>query len=231
MADFLDELQEEIRQEKYAKLWKAYGPFVLLGAFLTLAGTGLYLGWKNYQNHGYEAEGTNYQRALDLLKAGKKAEALELFKHLEMTSSGYGFLAKLRQLALQTDAFVRNPSQDQLQLVKQNVEEIVKTRETDGALKGLLNTHLSLLMVQTGISSPFIQQGLEQQITPHNPWKGLGIEVIFLQAFQQQDSQRAEALLSTLMASRDVPSSLQTRVGLEAIGASLGIPSFREHKK
>ncbi|MGL4371318.1 MAG: tetratricopeptide repeat protein, partial [Alphaproteobacteria bacterium] len=135
MADFLDELQEEIRQEKYVKFWKSYGPFVLLGVFLMLAGTGLYLGWKSYQNHGYQAEGTNYQRALDLLKAGKKAEALELFKHLETTSSGYGFLAKLRQLALQTDAFVDNPTQDRLQLVKQNVEEIVKNRETDGALK------------------------------------------------------------------------------------------------
>lgn len=231
MADFLDELQEEIRQEKYVKLWKAYGPFVLLGVFLALAGTGFYIGWKNYRDHGYQAESVDYHRALDLLKAGKKSEALELFKNLETTSSGYGFLAKLRQIALQTDTFVHNPSQDQLQLVKQHVEEIVKNRETDGALKGLLNTHLSLLMVQTAVSAPFIQQGLERQITPHNPWKGLGLEVIFLQAFQQQDMQRAEAALSTLMASRDVPSSLQTRIGLEAIGAGLGIPSFREYKK
>ncbi|MGL5784341.1 MAG: tetratricopeptide repeat protein [Alphaproteobacteria bacterium] len=230
MADFLDELQEDIRQEKYENLWKAYGHFLLLGVFLILAGTGLYIGWRSYQDRGYQAEATSYQRALDLLKTGKKAEALELFKHLETTSSGYGLLAKLRQISLQTEAFTNNPSQDQLQLVRQHVEEIVKNRGTDGALKGLLSTHLALLVVQTMVSDPLIQQGLEQQITPHNPWKGLGLEIILLQAFQQQNMQRVETVLSTLMASRDVPSSLQTRIGLEAIGAGLGIPSSREHK-
>jgi hypothetical protein len=231
VADFLDELQEEMREEKYAKLWKAYGPFVFLGVFFVLLGTGLYVGWKSYRDHVYQFEGTHYQQALDLLKAGKRTEALALFKQLEATSEGYGFLAQLRQLALQADAFLKAPSEEYLKLVKQEVEAVMKNRKTDGALTGLLTTHLCLLELQTSLSDSSLQQRLERLITPHNPWKGLGLEITLLQALQQQDVQRAETVLSTLMASRDVSSSLQTRVGLEMMGAGLGVPVFRGQKR
>lgn len=233
MADFLDELQEDIRHEHYLTLWKAYGPYIIGLVVLILVATASFLGWQSYQDHLHEQDSEAYHQALSLLKAGDTAQAVERFQHLEETSKGYGFLSRLQRMALQASAFVASPSPESLTRITQDTQAFLD-RYQDGrhsALKGLMDLHVGLLMVQGNLSENGIQRTLEQQITPHNPWKGLNLEILFLQALQQKNTARASTLLSRVVGARDVSSVLQSRVGMMAMGAGLGIPPAYEGKK
>ena len=233
MADFLDELQEDIRHERYLNLWKAYGFYVIGVVVLVLVGTAAFIGWQHYQDRLRQGESQAYHQALAWLKAGETDKALKQFDHLEATSKGYGFLSRLQRLKLQSVAFVASPSKEKLDHIKQDIQHILRNDQDtrNGALKGLLDTHVGFLMVQGGFSDTSLQATLEQQTTPHNPWKGLGLEVLFLQALQRKEEAKASTLLSQIMGARDVPASIQKRIGVVAMGKGLAIPPIDGGKR
>ena len=42
------EIDEELRQENFAKLWKKYGNLIIAGAIVLVVAVGGYQGWRNY---------------------------------------------------------------------------------------------------------------------------------------------------------------------------------------
>ena len=57
MADLVDEIKEDIRQEKYASLWKSLGNYVIGGAIAIIAITAGFVLLKNYNITQYEEHG------------------------------------------------------------------------------------------------------------------------------------------------------------------------------
>ena len=88
------EVDEEVRAERFQKLWKQYGAYVAgaaIGVVLAVAGI---KGWQYWQIQQAEAAGEQYLAAVTLLNAGKKEEADEALANLAKSSStGFGELA------------------------------------------------------------------------------------------------------------------------------------------
>lgn len=69
------EVDEELRHEQMASLWKKYGGVVIAAALAVVLSVAGYQGWKYWQNSVREDEAARYQAALTLLEQGDTQEA------------------------------------------------------------------------------------------------------------------------------------------------------------
>ena len=101
MGDIFREIDEELRQEHYAKLWRSYGKYVIGAAValvLVMAGA---QGWKQYRIASRQADSARYSAATALLVEGRTQDAAALFSQLaEDASEGYQVLSRFHQAAL-----------------------------------------------------------------------------------------------------------------------------------
>jgi len=68
------EVDEEVRQEQFKKLWARYGKFVIGLAVLVIIGVAGMEGWRYFQMKQSEQAGDSFFAATDLAAAGKAAE-------------------------------------------------------------------------------------------------------------------------------------------------------------
>ena len=98
---FIQEVNEELKQERYLETWKKYGQYVVGGALLAV---GSVAGWQWYQDSirgEQEAQSVEFASAAALAAGGKNGEAGKVLdKLVRETEGGYAALARLRQAAL-----------------------------------------------------------------------------------------------------------------------------------
>ena len=98
---FIQEVNEELKQERYLQTWKKYGQYFVGGAILAI---GSVAGWQWYKGNirsVQEAQSIEFASAAALAAGGKNGEAGKVFDKLAReTDGGYAALARLRQAAL-----------------------------------------------------------------------------------------------------------------------------------
>lgn len=98
------EVDEELRHEQMASLWKKYGGVVIAAALAVVLSVAGYQGWKYWQNSVREDEAARYQAALTLLEQGDTQEAMARLETLgNEASTGYGAIAALQGAALKAE--------------------------------------------------------------------------------------------------------------------------------
>jgi len=101
VGDIFREVDEELKQERYEKLWRSYGKYVICGAVLVVAAVA---GWKAWESHRTDqrfAEGQRFAVAAALMQEGKAADAANAFAALAADAgSGYGILARFYQASI-----------------------------------------------------------------------------------------------------------------------------------
>ncbi|MEE9545460.1 MAG: tetratricopeptide repeat protein [Rhodospirillales bacterium] len=95
------EIDEELRRENYAKLWKRYGKYItamILGLVVSVAG---YQFWRNYDTNTRTALGERFATALNLGEGKDKQAAMDAFAGLSADAGGgYAMLARFQEAAL-----------------------------------------------------------------------------------------------------------------------------------
>ncbi len=100
MADVFSEVEEEIRRERYQKLWKKYGKYAIAVAVAVVLGTAGSVGWKEYRIATRESESARFIAAVRLIESGEQAEGTAALAALtEDAGAGYRALAGLRRAA------------------------------------------------------------------------------------------------------------------------------------
>lgn len=100
MADFFHEVEEDVKRERYEKLWKAYGKYFLAGLAAIVIVTAGTVFWRDYQIGQREAESERFTAALELARAGRNADAANAFSDLaQAAGAGYRVLARFRAAA------------------------------------------------------------------------------------------------------------------------------------
>ena len=95
--EFIREVDEAVRQDRWLKLWKQYGAYVVGAALAVVIGTGAGVGWRAWQESQRQDEAERYMAATELLRQDRPAEAAEAFRALAADSdSGYAVLARLQ---------------------------------------------------------------------------------------------------------------------------------------
>jgi hypothetical protein len=100
VANFIEEVDEEVRRDRAEKLWKRWSPVIIGAVVLILAGVAGNELWKGWQAEKTAAAGARFSAALGLAQAGKPAEAATAFADLSKgDAAGYAALARFQQAA------------------------------------------------------------------------------------------------------------------------------------
>lgn len=100
MANFIEEVDEEVRRERLEKLWKRWSPAAAGFVVVLLAGIAGFQFWQSHRAEKAAADGAAFNAALNQAQAGKPAEAAAAFASLAGSASeGYALLARFQQAA------------------------------------------------------------------------------------------------------------------------------------
>lgn len=91
------EVDEEVRQEQFKKLWARYGNFVIALAVLVILGVAGMEGWRYWQLKQSEAAGDTFFSAAQLATDGKVEDSVKQYESISKT--GFADLARLRAAA------------------------------------------------------------------------------------------------------------------------------------
>jgi hypothetical protein len=97
MSDIIREVDEELRRERLANIWKQYGGYIALGAFLVVAAVAGWRGYEYYAARQAEAASERFVAAQKLAADSSKTdEAIAAFKALSADAPAtYRVLSRL----------------------------------------------------------------------------------------------------------------------------------------
>ena len=96
MSDFIREVDEEYRQDRFREFLNRYWILIGLSVVLVLAGVGAWRGYQSLRQTQAEAAGARYFDALTAARSDAPASATALEALGREASGGYGLLARMR---------------------------------------------------------------------------------------------------------------------------------------
>ena len=75
VTDIFQEVEEDVRRERYEQLWKQYGNYVMAAAALLVLGVAGYEAWRNYDLKQRETYSDRYEAAEKLIASNNIAGA------------------------------------------------------------------------------------------------------------------------------------------------------------
>jgi hypothetical protein len=211
--EFIREVDEELRRDQLAKLWRRYGGAVVGFAVLVVVGTAAKVGWDHWQQRALAAEAQRFAAAEQLLAGSKPAEAAEALAAIAADGDGgYAALARLNEaeakLALKDEA---------------GALEALHRLGQGGADDPLLRDLGTILAVSREVDKgdpAELARRLEPLAAGDSPWRHGARELLAVVAIRAGDLDRAKKLLEELSREVGVPQSQQQRAQelLQAIG-------------
>jgi hypothetical protein len=215
--EFIREVDDAVRQDRWLKLWNAYGVYAVGAVAAVVVGTAAGVGWQAYQQSQRQAEAERYMAAADLLRQDQPAEAAAAFAALAGDSdSGYAVLARLRAaqaLGQAGDAAGKVTVLDQL--------------AADDAAAPIYRELGELLAVQEQFAEGTpdnLTSQLKELTASGSPWRYSALELSALAQLRAGDTEAARETLASLVDDPRTPPNLGRRAGelLSALGGPLG---------
>jgi hypothetical protein len=209
----LREIDEELRQEKYAKLWQQYGKYIIAAAFALILGVAGFKGWQAYDLQQRTEDGEKFAAALSLTDTEQTGLALEALSGLAQDGgSGYALLARFRTAALLGEDNRRQEAADAYLALADDSGIDVIYRDMAAIL-------WALNQLDNGDAA-----GLNSRLAPltadDNPWRHSAKELTAVLALRAGDTDKARDLLQGLSSDATAPQGIRGRAAemLAALG-------------
>ena len=206
MGDIFREIDEELRQDKFDKLWREYGRYVIVGAVVVVLAVAGVSGWRQYQESVRLADGARFAAAKALSDDGKTEDAAKLFASLGRESgTSYGTLSRFHEAALSAR--------------EGDAEVAISLYDALAADTGInapfrdLATILSASVRANG-SSPdgaAISDRLQPLIDAGGTWRHSALEILGTLAHRSGDITRAKELFKRIVDDIEAPRGLRAR--------------------
>ncbi|MEO9901684.1 tetratricopeptide repeat protein [Nisaea sp.] len=213
MADIFREIDEELQQEKAAKLWKRYGPYVIALAVLVIAAVAGYRFWQSYEADQRANQSARYEAAARALAEDPSAAAAGFGALAGDSNAGYAALATLRQAAASIEA---GDAEGAVLIYNKMVD--------DQAAPELFRDLALLLSISHRIDSgdaADLSRDISALASKTGPWRSLARETEAMIALKVGDKAKALEVLNALNADVATPRQQRARVTelISAIGA------------
>jgi hypothetical protein len=195
------EVDEEVRQDEYKKIWDRYGTLMMAVATLVVVGVGGLKGWQYYQQKQSEEAAVVYFDALKKSEAGKPDDAIGALKAINQ--AGYGQLARLEQasqLAKKGDAAKAIAAYDAFALDGQN----------QPVLQDVARIRAAYLLVDTAKPDELLTR-LGRYDKDGNAWRHQAREVFGMVAWRTGDFTMADRYMNAIVADPETPAALRQR--------------------
>lgn len=215
----MTEIEEDLRGEEIAKLWKLYGNYVIaavVGVILAVVGWQL---WKQNQDTQRAELTRQYESTTKLAQAGKFDEALTAYAVIaEKKGEGLAALAQLQKAAVSLEKGDRA-----------GALATYKALQTDSKADPLFRDLAVVLYALHGIDTenPLdIEAKLKPLLDPSNAFTHSAIELTALAAYKQGDAPRALKLVEGLAADQTTPQGVRQRADELATMFRLAAPAL-----
>lgn len=192
MADIFHEVEEDLRRDQAAALWKKYGNYVIGGALVLVLAVAGQWGWKEYSTR------KQLQASAEFLSAATTADATQRDAALsKLASDGgtYGVLSRFRlaESAIQAGDKAR---------ARKILGEVAKDTSADKPLRDLATIQAALLELQIG--KPADAADLVKDLTKAGePYRLSALEITGLAQLAGGDKAKAKATFEDLKKAAD----------------------------
>jgi hypothetical protein len=200
------QVDEEVRQEQFKKLWARYGNLVIAVCLAVILGVGGFEGWKYWQQKQAEAAGDSFLAAAELAGSGKADEALQQFQ--AVSHSGYASLARMRQAALLT-------SQGKADEAVKIYDAVAADAAADKTLRDLAAVRAAAVLADRADFAD-IEARLKSFDAEGNPWRHVAREIMASAQWRLKDYAGADKLIQAILADPETPATLRQRAGMMA---------------
>lgn len=197
------EVDEEIRQDRYQKIWKRYGVVVIIALVAIIGATVAFVLWRDAQESARNADSARFLSAVAQEQVQRDAAVLELREIAREGTTGYRFLARLREASLLADTG--------------NTSEAIAVFDSIAADEDLSTTYRDmarLLAVSRGMEV-FSPEEIEQRLTPLNTpthaFRATAREFLALAAIRAGNEAKASDLLQAILDDAQSPPASQDR--------------------
>lgn len=206
MGDIFREIDEELKQDRYEKLWRQYGKYAIGAAVAFVVAVAGYQIWQQQTRERREAEGARFSAALSALTDSKTKDAEAIFGALATEAkSGYGALARLREAGIKAKAGDRAGA-------VAAYDGLAADDSVDGPLRDLA----TLLSALHQVGAPKADGGalrarLEKLAAGKSPWRYSAQEIMALLSLKGGKSADARKLFQSIADEPDAPRGIRTR--------------------
>jgi hypothetical protein len=192
VADIFHEVEEDLRRDQAAAIWKKYGNYIIGAALLLVLAVAAQWGWTKY------ATNRQLQASADFLSAASTNDVKERETALaKVVAEGgvYGVLARFRlaETAVQSGDKAK---------ARGILGEIAKDGGADDALRDLALIQAALLELEVG--KPEAAADLVKDLTKEGePYRLSALEVTGLAAVAAGDKEKAKSTFETLKKTAD----------------------------
>jgi hypothetical protein len=206
VGDIFREIDEELKQEDYLRLWKKYGNYIMAGVLAVVLAIGGLYAWRQHQEQKRLEISNRYAEAQALAAAGKRDDAAALFANIaEEAGGGYRALSELQRAALRATA---GDSAGAIAIY----DALAADSSVDPATRDLA-TVLSVLHAidLKGTDAKTLDAKLAPLDVADGAWRHSARELRAMLAQQSGDAARAKQLYTQLADDVDAPDGIRAR--------------------
>lgn len=207
MSDIFHEVEEEVRREELAKLWKRYGDYIIAAVAVLVLGVAGYKLWQSYEARQTLKASNEYLAAMNLGESGSTANATAAFSQIARSApSGYSETAKLAEADMLAEAH-KIPEAVALYktIASQHNDEIGDV------------ARLRAAWAQADSASCADQQAILKPLSdPASAWRYMANEIIAYCDFRDGQMKKAESEFEALRKDTTAPQALRGRAGAMA---------------
>jgi hypothetical protein len=203
MSDILREVDEELRHERYRKLWDRYGLYVVGAAVLVVLAVAGWRGWEWYAARQAAESSARFEAAMQFSREGKRAEAEAAFNQLSKEgTAGYRTLARFRAAgeAGKGDAKAGVAAFDAL----------AADSSLEGPMRDIARLQSAYLLVDAA-SVAEIKGRVDSLAVAGGPFRHSANEVIGLAHYRAGEVEQAAKVFASIVGDPETPPSLRQR--------------------
>lgn len=209
MSDqLIREVEEDLRRERYQKLFERYGIYAIAVAVMLVAGVAAWRGWEWYQSREAMSSSARFEDAVRLAQEGKRFDAEKIFNDLASDgTSGYRLLARYRSAA-------EAGRSDRAAGVRA-FDAIAADGSVSPLLRDLAKVHAGLLLVDTAPVSE-ITARMEPLNQPTGAFRHSAREIIGLAYYKAGDAANASKYFALIQTDNETPPGIRERARILA---------------
>ncbi|HEY8064844.1 MAG TPA: tetratricopeptide repeat protein [Methylosinus sp.] len=203
MSDIFHEVDEDVRRDKAANLWKRYQTPVIVGAFLVVVATGAYSFYESNRIKAAEGANVRFGAAAALATQGKSAEALAGFESvIKDAPKGYATLARLR-------AAEEMAQSDKTKAVAA-FDAIAADKGVDKLTQQVAKLRAGLVLLELGERQKMADH-FGELVTADGPLRYTAQELLGLDALQDSDLDEADRAFKVILNDQEAPHAMRQR--------------------
>jgi hypothetical protein len=202
VSDIFREVEEDVRRERYEKLWKEYRDYIIAAGALIVIGMAGYQLYRVYEQRETEKASIAYAAAAEMLDHGQAAAAAPQFAALAKNApGGYAAVARFAE----ADALYREGQKgDAIRIYEQIANG------SDPYLGAAARLHAAWAMADTAPRSD-VEALLAPLSERSGAWREMAREVIAYEDLRSGNTAKALRAYQGIAADPETPSSLKGR--------------------